>query len=66
MRLADLPHRFSHFLQDEDGGATVEWIIVTAIGLTLSIGVVGDVAEGVEDMAERLGQTLKDMDIPVY
>jgi hypothetical protein len=64
--LARLPARVRRFRDDESGGATVDWVVGTAAGVTLALAVVGDVAEGVKVLAAGVGETLTLMEIPDY
>jgi Flp pilus assembly pilin Flp len=64
--LARLSAPFRRFRDDESGGATVDWVVGTAAGVTLALAVVGDVADGVKVLAAGVGQTLTLMEIPDY
>ncbi len=54
--------RLGAFWQDEDGAATVDWVVLTAAGLLTGIAVMGEVRDGVEDLSRDIDATLR-MDI---
>ncbi len=46
------------FLSDEEGSATVEWILGTALGVTMALAVANAVSGGVEALANRISSTI--------
>jgi Flp pilus assembly pilin Flp len=51
--------RLGAFWQDEDGAATVDWVVLTAAGLLTGIAVMGEVRDGVEDLSRDIDATLR-------
>ena len=50
--------KISEFLRDEDGSATVEWVMGTALGVTMALSVAGAVSDGVEALANTVSSTI--------
>ena len=51
-------------LRDEDGAATVDWVVLTGALLILGMLVVGAVARGVNDTSGGLGAVLTAGEVP--
>jgi len=49
-----------NFAADESGAVTVDWVVLTAAIVGLGIAVVFSVRGGVEDMGERISNSLGD------
>ena len=47
-----------NFAADESGAVTVDWVVLTAAIVGLGIAVVASVRGGVEDMGERISNSL--------
>lgn len=54
----DIRAQFHAFLSDEDGAATVEWVLGTALGVSLSLAVANSVSDGVESLATTISDTI--------
>jgi len=50
--------KFRNFLSDEDGSATVEWVMGTALGVTMALSVASAVSDGVEALAVTISTTI--------
>lgn len=46
------------FLRDEDGSATVEWVLGTALGVTMALSVANAISGGVEALANNISSTI--------
>ncbi|MEM7719107.1 MAG: hypothetical protein AAF222_07870 [Pseudomonadota bacterium] len=55
---------FTKFLQSEDGAVTVDWVVLTAAIVGLSVVVVAAVASGATDVSGSLGANLNDATPP--
>lgn len=50
--------RFANFLKDEDGAATVDWVVLTAAVVGLGVAAVDTVGEGVNALASDIATTI--------
>lgn len=48
----------AQFLSDEDGSATVEWILGTALGVTMALAVSNAVSGGVQSLPSKVSSTI--------
>lgn len=46
------------FLSEEDGAATVDWVMGTALGVSLALAVANSVSGGVEALATNISDTI--------
>ena len=47
-----------HFLRDEDGAVTIDWVVLTAGTIVLGILTVSAISSGATDMSTGLGSQL--------
>jgi Flp pilus assembly pilin Flp len=52
-----------NFAADESGAVTVDWVVLTAAIVGLGIAVVASVRGGVENVAEQIENSMKDVTI---
>ena len=52
-----------NFAADESGAVTVDWVVLTAAIVGLGIAVVASVRGGVENVAEQIENSMKDVKI---
>ena len=52
--------RFEAFLKDEDGAATVDWVVLTAAVVGLGVAAVDTVGEGVNSLASDIATAIAD------
>ena len=53
---------FSHFLKDESGAVTVDFVVLTAAMVVFGVAVVGTIMQGATDPAVGLGACLADIE----
>lgn len=55
---------FHHFLSDEDGAVTIDWVALTAGILLLGIAVIYAIfSEGVDPLVGKINSSLKSQDL---
>jgi Flp pilus assembly pilin Flp len=54
----------SRFAWDEDGAVTVEWVVMAAGGVGLSLAVTSVVSDGLESASGNVARTLTEFEIP--
>lgn len=59
-------HRFSRFLSDESGNATIDWVGLVAGLVALSIAVMISIGGGVEVLADKMESELETRELPTY
>jgi Flp pilus assembly pilin Flp len=47
--------RFADFLSDESGATTVDWVLLTALVMSLTLAVMGTIATGSKNATETMG-----------
>ncbi|HGG05988.1 MAG TPA: pilus assembly protein [Aliiroseovarius sp.] len=52
---------FTHFLNDESGAVTVDWVVLTAAIVGLGIAVLTTISSSVEDVASAVDTQLNSM-----
>lgn len=57
---------FQRFIQDETGNATVDWTVLVAGLVGLSVTVMISVGGGVEDLADKTDTELSDRNVQQY
>ena len=55
----------AHFLNDEDGAVTVDWVVLTAAIVGMGVFVISTVASGALDTSSGVGAAVADVDIGV-
>ncbi len=55
-----------NFVQDQDGAVTVDWVVLTAAIVGLSIAVIGTISGGALDHARGVGANLSAKSIVTY
>ncbi|MCG6903376.1 MAG: hypothetical protein LJE68_11920 [Rhodobacter sp.] len=58
--------RLTRFIQDDDGAVTVDWVVLAAAVVGLSIAIFTTLGNGAHDHAELIGTTLSSRGIPSY
>jgi len=56
----------AHFLNDETGAVTVDWVVLTAGILLLAIGVVAPIGSNVTNSSNSIGAYVGSMTIATY
>ncbi len=54
------------FVQDQDGAVTVDWVVLTAAIVGLSIAVIGTISGGALDQARGVGADLSSKSVITY
>lgn len=54
------------FMRDEDGAITVDWVVLTAAIIGLSLAVIAAIASGAMDQSNSIGNYLSVSNIPIY
>ncbi|MGJ8625093.1 MAG: hypothetical protein ACSHW1_20305 [Yoonia sp.] len=57
---------FNKFRAEDDGAVTVDWVVLTAAIIGLSIAVIAVIADGALDHSTGVGAALNNRDIPNY
>lgn len=57
---------FSNFRREDDGAITVDWVVLTAAIVGLTIGLIASIASGALDKSSGLGQRIDTMDIATF
>lgn len=57
---------FSNFRREDDGAITVDWVVLTAAIVGLTIGLIAAIASGALDKSTGLGQRIDSMDIATF
>ncbi len=57
---------FKRFSRDDSGAVTVDWVVLTAVIIGLSIAVIGSISNGALDHANGLGANLSSRDVVTY
>jgi Flp pilus assembly pilin Flp len=52
-----------HFLKDESGAVTVDWVVLTAATAGLGLAVVALLGDGFSQSSDNLGAALTDMEV---
>lgn len=55
-----------HFLEDEEGAATVDWVVLTAVGIAMTLAVMEVVTDGVLALADNISAALSAIEIVDY
>lgn len=55
-----------HFLEDEEGAATVDWVVLTAVGIAMTLAVMEVVTQGVLAFADKISAALSAIEIVDY
>jgi len=50
--------RWAAFRADEDGAATVDWVVGTALAVTMGLAVMNSVSDGVMTLSDRVSETI--------
>jgi len=58
--------RTIHFLKDETGAVTVDWVVLTAAIIGLSLAVIGTITNGALDKSNGLGTRLSSQTLATY
>ncbi len=58
-----MKHLFSHFIKDEDGAITVDFVVLTAAICTLGLVVVLLFSDGATNLANEIEIFLDDIDL---
>ena len=56
----------AHFLAEEDGAVTVDWVVLTAAIIGLSLAVIVSIQAGAIDYSTSLGNSLSSKTIATY
>jgi len=51
------------FRADESGAATVDWVVGTAVAVTMSIAVTQSVGNAVKEMSDRIAENIANFEI---
>lgn len=62
-RLRAAVHRTISFFRAEDGGVIVDWLVVTAGAVSITLGTMAVITASATDQADRLSNHLKDKPI---
>lgn len=57
---------FTQFAKDQDGAVTVDWVVLTAAIVGLSVAVIASISGGALDHASGLGQHLSVKSVASY
>ena len=55
--------RIGTFLRDEDGAVTVDWVMLTALSVTMTLAVMGVLSDALEEAGTDISNALTDMPI---
>ena len=47
------------FWNDESGAATVDWVVMTAASVGLGVAVMGEISDGIENLAQDIDTVLR-------
>lgn len=50
--------RWAAFRADEEGAATVDWVVGTALAVTMGLAVMNSVSDGVMRLSDRVSETI--------
>jgi len=50
--------RWAAFRADEEGAATVDWVVGTALAVSLGLAVMSAVSDGVMTLSDRVSETI--------
>lgn len=53
---------FDHFLSDESGAVTVDWVVLTAAVVALAIGILASIDSATTELASEIGSRIADVD----
>jgi len=53
-----LKGHWAAFRADEDGAATVDWVVGTALAVTMGLAVMNSVSDGVMTLSDRVSETI--------
>lgn len=53
-----LNHLWAAFRADEEGAATVDWVVGTALAVTMGLAVMNSVSDGVMTLSDRVSETI--------
>lgn len=53
----------TQFLRDENGSATVEWVVMTAASVAMGLAVMSYVRDGIEDLSNDIRSSLSNISI---
>ncbi len=62
MILTRLCARLRAFHADESGAATVDWVVGTALAVTMGLAVMDSVSEGVMALSDRVANTIANLE----
>lgn len=55
-----------HFLTSESGAVTVDWVVLTAAVVGLGLSVLTGVTSETQNVSNRIGSHMSDMELPEY
>jgi Flp pilus assembly pilin Flp len=58
-----MKHAFQHFAKDTSGAVTIEWVVLTAATVALSLAVMGVVRDGVGNLSQEIADHLSNIQI---
>ncbi len=61
-----MPGILNHFLKNEDGAVTVDWVVLTAAIIGLGLAVIATVSNGALNHASGLGANLDARSVETY
>ncbi|MFV2002312.1 MAG: Flp family type IVb pilin [Paracoccaceae bacterium] len=61
-----MPKVLTQFWIDEDGAVTVDWVVLTAAIVGLSIAVIASISAGALDQANGIGANLSAQTVATY
>ncbi|MBM7068677.1 hypothetical protein [Actibacterium sp. 188UL27-1] len=54
------------FFEDESGAVTVDWVMLTAVAIALTIAVMSVVTDGIVLFSDKLGAALSALEVATY
>ncbi|MEL6522335.1 MAG: hypothetical protein AAFQ66_15315 [Pseudomonadota bacterium] len=66
MNLKKLAAKIRHFIEDEDGSATVDFVVLTSAGVLLAVAVLQTISGGVIALADEVSATLSSFEVVDY
>ena len=61
--MAEMKKRLEQFLKDEDGAATVDWVVLTAAVVGLGVAAVDTVEEGINALASDIATAVSTKEV---
>ena len=58
--------KFIHFIRDETGAITVDWVVLTAAIVGLGIAILALIGDGTMSLADKLGLWLGAIEVATY